>query len=84
MPKALLLPTCHLVGHMGSSQGNLSAFSGPSQVENYSPGNMEEAPSRGHKARLQSGVGVHATNDAPAAKIAKGSVGRVYLRRRGA
>ena len=30
----------------------------PSQVRNYSPGNMEQASSRGHEASLQSGVDV--------------------------
>ena len=29
-----------------------------SQVKNYSPGYMEQAPSRGHKASPQSGLGV--------------------------
>ena len=28
-----------------------------SQVRTYSPGNMEQAPSRGHEARPQSGLG---------------------------
>ena len=29
-----------------------------SQVKNYSPGNMEQASSRGHEASPQSGLGV--------------------------
>ena len=31
---------------------------GTSQVKNYSPGYMEQAPSRGHEASPQSGLGV--------------------------
>ena len=37
----------------GAASGFLS-----SQVKNYSPGNMEQAPSRGHEASPQSGLGV--------------------------
>ena len=44
-----------------------------SQVRNYSPGYMEQAPSRGHKASPQSGLGV----DCKLLSSSKSHVGKV-------
>ena len=38
--------------------GGVHLALGASQVKNYSPGYMEQAPSRGHEASPQSGLGV--------------------------
>ena len=48
-----------LVGRLlESPHGPLVALLHSSQVKNYSPGYMEQAPSRGHEASLQSGLDV--------------------------